>query len=36
MKTYVSRLLARFGVRDRVGLVIVAYEEGVVLPKSAG
>ena len=36
VKTYVSRLLARFGVRDRVGLVIVAYEEGVVLPKSAG
>jgi DNA-binding NarL/FixJ family response regulator len=32
VKTYVSRLLARFGVRDRVGLVIVAYEEGVVSP----
>jgi DNA-binding NarL/FixJ family response regulator len=32
VKTYVSRLLARFGVRDRVGLVIVAYEEGVVAP----
>ena len=36
VKTYISRLLARFGVRDRVGLVIVAYEEGVVLPNSAG
>jgi DNA-binding NarL/FixJ family response regulator len=34
VKTYVSRLLARFGVRDRVGLVIVAYEEGVVSPNS--
>jgi len=33
VKTYVSRLLARFGVRDRVGLVIVAYEEGVVSPR---
>ena len=32
VKTYVSRLLTRFGVRDRVGLVIVAYEEGVVPP----
>ena len=32
VKTYVSRLLTRFGVRDRVGLVIVAYEEGVVSP----
>ena len=29
VKTYVSRLLARFDVRDRVGLVILAYEEGV-------
>jgi len=36
VKTYISRLLARLGVRDRVGLVIVAYEEGVVLPSSAG
>ena len=30
VKTYVSRLLTRFDVRDRVGLVIVAYEEGLV------
>jgi DNA-binding NarL/FixJ family response regulator len=30
VKTYVSRLLARFDVRDRVGLVITAYEEGLV------
>ena len=34
VKTYVSRLLARFGVRDRVGLVIASYEEGVVSPTS--
>ena len=32
IKTYVSRLLTRFGVRDRIGLVILAYEEGVVRP----
>lgn len=32
VKTYVSRLLTRFGLRDRVGLVILAYEEGVVRP----
>jgi DNA-binding NarL/FixJ family response regulator len=29
VKTHVSRLLAKLGVRDRVGLVIAAYEEGV-------
>ena len=28
--------VARFGVRDRVGLVIVAYEEGVVPPDPKG
>ena len=32
VKTHVSRLLAKFDVRDRVGLVITAYEEGVVAP----
>jgi DNA-binding NarL/FixJ family response regulator len=32
VKTHVSRLLAKFDVRDRVGLVIAAYEEGVVVP----
>ena len=35
VKTYVSRLLSRFGTRDRVGLVIAAYEEGLVSVGSA-
>ena len=35
VKTYVSRLLNRFGTRDRVGLVIAAYEEGLVSVGSA-
>jgi DNA-binding NarL/FixJ family response regulator len=30
VKTYVSRLLDKFGVQTRVGLVIVAYESGLV------
>ena len=30
VKTYVSRLLVKLGRRDRVGLVIAAYENGVV------
>jgi DNA-binding NarL/FixJ family response regulator len=34
VKTHVSRLLAKIGVRDRVGLVIAAYEEGVVVRSS--
>ncbi len=37
VKTYVSRLLSKLDKRDRVGLVIVAYEEGVVTTQgSAG
>uniref|UniRef100_UPI0023F1E4CE response regulator transcription factor n=1 Tax=Ruania albidiflava TaxID=366586 RepID=UPI0023F1E4CE len=31
-RTYVSRLLARTGVRDRAGLVVLAYETGLVRP----
>jgi DNA-binding NarL/FixJ family response regulator len=32
VKTYVSRLLARFDLRDRVQLAVLAYESGLVVP----
>jgi DNA-binding NarL/FixJ family response regulator len=31
-RTYVSRLLAKLGARDRAQLVVVAYESGVITP----
>jgi DNA-binding NarL/FixJ family response regulator len=31
-KTHVTRAIMKLGVRDRVQLVIVAYEEGLVRP----
>ncbi|GAA1464430.1 response regulator transcription factor [Nocardiopsis exhalans] len=31
-RTHVGRLLAKLGVRDRVGLVVLAYETGLVRP----
>lgn len=31
-RTYVSRLLARLGARDRAALVVLAYETGLVTP----
>lgn len=31
-KTYVTRLLAKLDARDRVQLVIIAYETGLVTP----
>ena len=34
VKTHVSRILAKLGVRDRAGLVVVAYETGLVTPGS--
>ena len=31
-RTYVSRLLAKLGARDRAALVVLAYETGLVRP----
>jgi DNA-binding NarL/FixJ family response regulator len=31
-RTHVGRLLTKLGVRDRVGLVVVAYESGLIRP----
>ncbi len=34
-KTHVSRILMKLGARDRAQLVMVAYESGLVSPRSA-
>lgn len=35
MKTHVTRILTKLGLRDRIQAVVLAYESGVITPGRA-